>query len=113
MLTDQSHLIVEDSLCASCSVHTIRVHHREFPEIRAECGSVIEGVTYLLVQLTCSRENIQSNWRRELIDRAIADASEFLETLVEAGLNNEASCRCAPHITDQIQSMRSGGHSTL
>lgn len=103
MLTDQSCLIVEDALCVSCSVHTLRVHHREFPEIRAECGSVTEGVTHLIGQLTCARENIESQWHRELIDRAIAEVTDCLDALAKAGEDNEALCRCAPHVPDQIE----------
>jgi hypothetical protein len=54
--------------------------------------------------LTCARENIQSNWHRELIDRAIAEVTECLHALAEAGPDNdEVSCRCAPHVPDQIE----------
>ncbi|SIO61323.1 hypothetical protein SAMN05444166_6722 [Singulisphaera sp. GP187] len=105
MRTDQCHLIVEDALCASCSVHTTRVHHSDFPEIRAECGSVADGVALLVKHLKCARENAQSNWRHELIDRAIADATEFLNAMAEAGPNHEAFCRCVARIPDQIEPM--------
>jgi hypothetical protein len=47
----EGRLIVEDATCAHSSVHTLRVHHREFPEIRAEAGSLAEGITHLIAQL--------------------------------------------------------------
>jgi len=113
MLTHQNRLIVEDALCASHSVHALRVHHCEFPEIRAECSSVTEGVAHLIGQLKCARENIQSRWRCELIDRAIADATELLHALAEAEQNNDASCECAVHVPDQIEPTLPGRSTSL
>ncbi|AGA26839.1 hypothetical protein [Singulisphaera acidiphila] len=114
MLTHQNRLIVEDALCASRSVHTLRVHHCEFPEIRAECSTVAEGVTHLIVQLKCARENIQSKWRCDLIDRAIDDANELLQAMAEAELNKDnAPCECTVHVPDQIETTLPERRSSL
>lgn len=99
----EGRLIVEDATCAHSSVHTLRVHHREFPEIRAEAGSLAEGITHLIAQLKCAREHVGSQWHRDLMDRAIVEATESLDTLIEAGQDNETSCVCISHIPDQIE----------
>lgn len=113
MSTDESRLIVEDAMCASCSVHTKRVHHREYPEIRAECGSLTEAVAYLIIQLTSARENIQSNWRRESIDRAIAEVTEIRGMLAETTQDVESACRCVAHVPDQIEPILPGRNTSL
>jgi hypothetical protein len=94
MSTDHESVIVEDGLCAHCAVHTKQVHHRDFPELRAECGTVAEAVTHLAGQLSRDREGARSGWHRESIDRAIADVAKFLASLVEAAHVASASCRC-------------------
>lgn len=96
MRSDQSRVIVEDGLCACCSVHTKQLHHRDFPEIRVECGSVAEGVTHLTNQLARAREGIQSVWRREAIDQAIADVGAYFDSLEEGRPVRAPQCTCGP-----------------
>lgn len=95
MSVDKSRVIVEDALCACCAVHTMRVRHREFPEIRAECGTVAEGVAHLIGQLKCSRENVIRKWQQELIDHAVADATAYLDALAQTERTMEAARRRA------------------
>jgi len=103
-----SHLnhrvIVEDATCAGCSVHTKRVHHRGFPEISAECDSIAEAVSHLIVQLKRTRENTQGNWHRGLVDQAISEAAEFLDTLTEDGRDPDGLCRCDADVPESIES---------
>jgi hypothetical protein len=108
MLTDQGRVIVEDAVCAGCAVHTKQVHHRDFPEIRAECGSVAEAVAHLAGQLSFARDGTQSNWHHELIDRAIADVAEFLDSLAEARPTDEAFCQCGARVAGQPELLLPG-----
>src|SRR5215212_4518867 len=108
MSTDQDRVIVEDGLCACSAVHTKNVHHRDFPEIRAECGSVAEAVVHLAGQLANDREGARSGWHRESIDLAIADVNEFLGTLGEAPREAEAPCRCGPRTPGPLASSLTG-----
>jgi hypothetical protein len=113
MSIDLSRVIVENALWTCGEVHTTGVHHCEFPEIRAECGSVAEGVVHPIGLLKRARETTQSHWRHGLIDRAIADATESLGAPAEAGQYNESSCRCAAHIPGEIASTPPGRLSSL
>jgi nucleotide-binding universal stress UspA family protein len=100
---DGGKVIVRDGLCASCSVHTKVVSHRDFPEIRAECGSAVDGAVYLAGQLSRAREGARGGWHREAIDRAIADVAEFLNARGADERSAEAPCRCAPHVRETME----------
>ena len=100
--SDASPVVVEDGVCASCSVRTKRVHHRDFPEIRAEAGTVAEGAAHLAGELARARDSVGGAWHREAIDRASADVAEFLGTLAESGPGGEASCRCGARGPDSL-----------
>src|SRR5438045_208218 len=78
MSTDPSRVIVQDGVCGRCAVPIKQVHHRDFPEIRAECGSVAEGLAYLAGLLSRAREDAGSAWHREVIDQAKADIEALL-----------------------------------
>ncbi len=96
MLTDRNRVIVEDAPCTRCGVPSKEMHHRHFPEIRSECGSIAEGAAHLHDQLLLYREGAQDPWHRETIDVAVADVAAFRESLSEAALASDAPCRCAP-----------------
>jgi len=55
------------------------VHHRDFPEIRAEGGSPKEAASHLVNKLACALDSALTNWRRETLDQAIADVKAFVE----------------------------------
>lgn len=93
----QDAVIVEVGPCSQCSVQVKRVHHRDFPEARAECGSVEDAVSHLARMLATHRESAGSDWRRESLDRAINDVKAFGKTLV-GGIDDTAeACRCGAH----------------
>jgi hypothetical protein len=94
MLAEQRRVIVEDGMCDCCAIPTKRVHHRDFPEIRAECRSVAEGASQLAGQLSRAREGIESVWHREAFDQATLDVAAFRGTPAETGQESDASCRC-------------------
>jgi hypothetical protein len=112
MLTEQSRVIVEDAVCAGCAVHTKQVHHRDFPEIRAECGSIAEAVAHLAGQLSSARDGTQSHWHHELIDRAIADVAEFLNALAQVRQADEAACQCGARVAGETEAMLPGPYSS-
>lgn len=94
MLTNSSPVIVKDGVCACCSVHTKQIHHRSFPEIWTESGSVVEGLAHLTNQLSRARDGAGSTWHRDTIEQAIVDVAEYLDSLAEAQSGGETSCRC-------------------
>ena len=54
------------------------VHHRDFPEIRAEGPSPKEAASHLVNKLACALDSALTDWRRETIDHAIADVKAFV-----------------------------------
>ena len=63
----------------SGSSTAVIVHHRDFPEIRAEGGSPKEAASHLVNKLTCALDSALTDWRRETIDQAIADVQAFVD----------------------------------
>ena len=53
------------------------VHHRDFPEIRAEGASPGDAAGQLVNKLTAALDTALTNWRREAIQSAINDAQAF------------------------------------
>jgi hypothetical protein len=62
----------------SGSSATAFVHHRDFPEIRAEGGSPKEAASYLVNKLACALDSALTEWRRETVNHAIADVKAFI-----------------------------------
>lgn len=60
---------------------TACVHHREFPEIRAEGGTPREAATLLVHQLQRALDSALIDWRRERVNVAIAEVQAFVEGL--------------------------------
>ena len=98
MPSDPSRVHVEDAHCDHCTVPTKRVHHRDFPEVRAECGSLREGVAHLAGLLARYRTGAQSAWHCASVDIALADVYHFLRDLEDAQAEALAPCQCTPHV---------------
>ena len=62
----------------SGSSSTAMVHHRDFPEIRAEGSSPKDAAANLVNKLACALDSALTDWRRESVDRAIADVKAFV-----------------------------------
>jgi len=75
MDTDLKRVIVTKSGASS----TAHVHHRDFPEIRAEGGSPKEAAFHLVNKLACTLDSALTDWRRETVEHAIADVKAFVE----------------------------------
>ena len=55
------------------------VHHRDFPEIRAEGSSPEEAAAHLVNKLACALDSALTDWRRQSVDQAIADVRAFVK----------------------------------
>ena len=73
MGADVSRVIV--TTVASTS-HT-QVHHRDFPEIRAEGETPAAAARNLSNQLARALDTALTHWRRESIGQALADVQAF------------------------------------
>jgi hypothetical protein len=75
MDTQVSQIIVTTAASSSGVI----VHHRDFPEIRAEAGSPKEAAGHLINKLACALDSALTDWRRKRVDQAIADAKAYVE----------------------------------
>jgi hypothetical protein len=75
MDTELSRVIVTISGSSS----TACVHHRDFPEIRAEGGTPKEAASYLINHLTRALDSALIDWRRDRVNEAIADVKAFID----------------------------------
>jgi hypothetical protein len=58
---------------------TAIVHHRDFPEIRAEGPSPREAASHLVNKLIAALDTALTDWRRGTLDHAIADIKAFVK----------------------------------
>jgi hypothetical protein len=75
MDTEPNRVIVTISGSSS----TACVHHRDFPEIRAEGSSPKEAASLLVHQLSRALDSALTDWRRDRVNEAIADVRAFVE----------------------------------
>jgi hypothetical protein len=75
MDTDPTRVIVT----TGGSTSTASVHHRDFPEIRAEGASPREAASLLVHQLTRALDSALIDWRRDRVKVAIADVQAFVQ----------------------------------
>ncbi len=61
------------------STSTASVHHRDFPEIRAEGASPKEAASLLVHQLSRALDSALIDWRRDRVKEAIADVQAFVQ----------------------------------
>ena len=74
MDTEPSRVIVTISASSSAAC----VHHRDFPEIRAEGSSPKEAAAHLVNHLTRALDSALTDWRRDRVNEAIADVQAFV-----------------------------------
>jgi hypothetical protein len=75
MPTDSSRVIVT----VTGSATGVTVHHRDFPEIRAEGGSPKEAASHLVNKLILALDSALTDWRRDTINHAVADVRAFVD----------------------------------
>ena len=74
MSTDEGPVIVTTGATASsCSVY-----HRDLPEVRAEGENPTAAATHLGNALSRALDSALTDWRRETLDKAIADVKAFV-----------------------------------
>ena len=74
MESEASRVIVTTGL----SVNTMQVHHRDFPEIRAEGETPRAAANHLANHLARALDSALTQWRRETLGQAIADIQAFV-----------------------------------
>lgn len=79
MNADPKRIIVTESCCHSCSVHTVRVHHENFPELRIEGVSAEVAAGHLANRLAAAHDSVTDLAHREAIRGALDDMRAFLE----------------------------------
>src|SRR5208282_3842644 len=79
MSADPKRIIVTESRCPSCSVHTVLVHHQTFPELQIEGLSAEKAAGHLVNRLGATLDSALDPLHREAIQLALADAQAFLD----------------------------------
>jgi len=79
MSADPKRIIVTESCCHSCNVHTVLVHHQTFPELRIEDLSAEKAAGHLANRLGAALDSALDPSHREAIQLALADAQAFLD----------------------------------
>lgn len=74
MSAEQDRVIVTTGGTAAGGV---QVHHREFPEIRAEGADPAAAANQLVNHLTRALDTALTKWRREAMEQAITDVRAF------------------------------------
>ena len=77
MTADPSQVIVAPEADLFHSVHALSVYHRGFPEVRGKGGSHEDAAARLAGLLSRALDSVPSDWRREILERAIADVRAF------------------------------------
>jgi hypothetical protein len=75
METELSRVVVTISGSSS----TASVHHRDFPEIRAEGSSPKEAASHLVNKLMSTLDSALIDWRRDRVNEAIAEVRAFVD----------------------------------
>ena len=79
MSADPKRIIVTESRCPSCSVHTVLVHHQTFPELQIEGLSAEKAAGHLVNRLGATLDSALDPLHREATQHALADAQAFLD----------------------------------
>ena len=77
MAADPTLVIV--STGSTENANQTQVHHRDFPEIRAEGETPAAAAGQLINHLTRALDSALTAWRRDAIQAAIADAQAFIQ----------------------------------
>jgi hypothetical protein len=75
MATAETRVIVTTG--SSGQANQATVHHRDFPEIRAEGENPHAAAAQLVNHLTRALDSALTTWRRDQIQQAIADVQDF------------------------------------
>jgi hypothetical protein len=81
MTSEETRLIV----ATGATAHSAVIHHRDFPEIRAEGETPAGAAANLANQLTRALDSALTQWRRDTIAQALADIEAFTTRKAEPG----------------------------
>jgi len=73
--------IIRASTCICSSVHTVTVHHRNYPELAAEAVTAGRAVAQLERLLELALDYDSETWRREALQQAVSDVRRCASTL--------------------------------
>jgi hypothetical protein len=76
---DRSRVVVASGVCDCHTIRSTHAHHRDYPEIQAEGESPAHAAARLINQLAAVLDTASDRWRREAVERAIADVKTFAE----------------------------------
>jgi hypothetical protein len=93
MSNDPRRIIVTESCCHACSVHTVLVHHENFPELRIEGLSAEKAAGHLANRLGAALDSALDPLHREAIQLALANAQAFLDREAYAHPGRDVSGR--------------------
>ncbi len=79
MTTNPSQIVVTCELHMGALPHNLSAYHRELPEVRGEGNSPTDAVQRLAELLDRTLDNAPSEWRRQIVEQAIADVRAFAE----------------------------------
>jgi len=74
---DESRVII--STGSTGHAMQVQVHHRDFPEIRAEGETKAVAASQLVNHLTRALDSALTTWRRDTIQTAITDVQAFMQ----------------------------------
>lgn len=74
MSNDAESVIVTEGATPNAA----QVHHRDFPEIRADGETPHVAAGHLVNQLVRALDSALTNWRRETIEKAIDEVKAFI-----------------------------------
>lgn len=79
MMCNPTQVIVSSHAVRQVPVHPLCVHHRDFPEVRAE-GKTPEAAARRLAELlSVTLDSVPSGWHREILQHAIEDVLAFAD----------------------------------
>jgi hypothetical protein len=85
MEAGNGNLVVHESTCSCSSVHTVTLHHRNFPELAVEATTAARAVSHLERLLERALDYGSETWRREGLQQAVADVRRYASTLPSVG----------------------------
>ena len=78
-MATENRVEVDSGVCDCHTIHSTHAHHRDFPDNQAEGETPAYAAVRLITQFACVLDTASDRWRREAVERAIADVKAFAE----------------------------------
>jgi hypothetical protein len=79
MTNNSESIVVTESLCSACDVHTVEIYHENFPELRVEGMSAEQAANHLADRLEAALDNVSDLLHRKSVHLALVDLRAFLD----------------------------------